>query len=982
MAKTRRVRKQVRAVRKFVDAVRRDPQLARDLVNGLFGREGVPVPPADLGDHTPPAGLAEFAKTAHARRSIEFPRATVMSFVADLSRIPAWLGFHSAWRGDAPGVAYEGLEFGEKVLVMNMPAEIAWTVTEVTESSLGLRGQGPMGVVLALWVSADAVGDSTVLYADAGLAGKPIEGPMAASILRNLGEAMTQSLAALPDAIRAAGPGAVRAARKPVLHIASGKSLPASTPVIVGAGQVVVRKPVAPYRDPSSLAVDAVRKAAADSGVGESLLRSADAVFAVASASWQYRDLAALVGAAVGASPSETVQSSPFGGDGAQLLVNEAAAAIAAGQHDVVLLVGAEAGASMAAAQRDGATPEWPEQDTTVTPTRVVGTDKVANNDAELAVGLGAPIYVYSLLESAVRHRFGGTPAEHTAAIGQLWSRFSKVGATNENAWLPKEFTADEIVVASDDNRMVSTPYTKLLCANLQVDLATGLILTSVGAAQEAGVPQEKWVFVHAGASAHDEWFVSERAELASSPAIRTIGAAALDHVGLTIDRIEHIDLYSCFPSAVQIGAHELGLPVDDPGRPLTVTGGLTFGGGPGNNYGSHGVANLVPLLRENLGAYGLSTSLGWYVTKHALGIYSATPPDAAFTHLTPIVENPPARPVRADYDGPGVVEAYTVPYGRDAAPEAGIVSIVTDKGERVLVRTRQPEILDGLIRGDALGRRVNVVDRREIAFVGTDVAAVPPPPPAPVLVERRGQVMIITLNRPHVRNAVNHAMAIGLERAIDAFEADPKARVAVLTGAGGFFCSGMDLKAAARGEFPMTDKRGPLGITKRPPAKPLIAAVEGPALAGGCELALAADLIVAARDSQFGIPEPKRGLVAAAGGVLRLRERLPRNIAMELALTGDPMQASRLADLGLINRIAEPGTALDAAIDLAERIGVNAPLSLAASKRIIDECPDWTTDDAFDRQSDLASVAIFSDDATEGMAAFAEKRQPVWRGR
>ena len=250
------------------------------------------------------------------------------------------------------------------------------------------------------------------------------------------------------------------------------------------------------------------------------------------------------------------------------------------------------------------------------------------------------------------------------------------------------------------------------------------------------------------------------------------------------------------------------------------------------------------------------------------------------------------------------------------------------------------------------------------------------------VLVDRRGPVTVITINRPERRNAVDLATAELLEQAVDRFEADPDARVAVITGAGGSFSAGMDLKAAAAGEFAMTERGGPLGITSRPLRKPFIAAVEGHALAGGCELALVADLIVAATDSQFGLPEPKRGLVAAAGGVLRLSQRLPRNVAMELALTGNPMSATRMAELGLVNRLAEPGQVLDAALALAEEIIANAPLSVQVSKQIVEQAPDWSVDEAFGRQSDLAMTAILSEDAAEGVAAFAEKREPVWKGR
>ena len=953
-------------------------RIGRDVISGLRARSG----DTDLGDYTPPAGIADFSRHAHASAEVPFAADVVSAYLADLSQIPKWLTMHAGWRGDAPVEATPGVTFTQQARLMGIPADVAWTVVAADDSSIEMRGDGPMGLKMGFWLTTESSAASTTVHFDAGLGGQPIEGPMGSSVVRSLVGAMDESLAKLAAAIAESGPAAgPRVARKPVLHNASGITIAGSTPVLVGVGQVVQRHPGAQLADPSTLAVAALRKAAADAGV-ESILRSADAVYAVASASWQYRDLGALVADAVGAKPSETVQSSTFGGDGGQLTINDAAQTIADGNHDVILLTGAEAGATLAAAQRAGTPTPWPEQGDDISPTRVVGIDKTANNDAEAAVGLGAPIYMYSLFESANRHRLGRGPKEHSVAIGELWSRLSAVAADNPNAWQPTALDAEEIITVSEDNRMVSSPYTKLLCANLQVDMATGLILCSAAAATAAGVPQDKWVFVHAGASAHDEWFASERAELAASPAIRTIGSAALEHAGISIDDVKHIDLYACFPSAVQIGARELGLPSDDPNRPLSVTGGLTFGGGPGNNYGSHAVATIVELLRKDPEAFGLSTSLGWYVTKHAIGIYSATPPKQAYRHLQPIVDGGPSRPVRSGYSGPAVIEAYTVPYDRDGAPQAGIVSLITPKGERVLLRTTQPEILRELIDGDALGLAATVTNATELTIDSSETHELPAPPPAPVLVERRGPITIITLNRPEVRNAVNFAMAKAIERAIDAFEADKTATVAILTGAGGAFSAGMDLKAAARGEVPITEGRGILGLVSKPPLKPLIAAVEGPALAGGCELALAADLIVAASDSRFGIPEPKRGLVAAGGGVMRLRERLPRNIAMELALTGDPMQASRLAELGLINRIAEPGEALTAAIELAEQIAVNAPLSVVASKQIIEESSDWQSADAFERQTQIASVALFSEDASEGVRAFAEKRAPVWRGR
>ncbi|WP_280263683.1 crotonase/enoyl-CoA hydratase family protein [Nocardia wallacei] len=653
----------------------------------------------------------------------------------------------------------------------------------------------------------------------------------------------------------------------------------------------------------------------------------------------------------------------------------------AAGDYEIVLVTGTEAGATQAAAQRAGVQVSWPEQGPGVAPTRTVGVDKPANNPAETAAGLIAPINMYALLESANRHRLGRTPAAHDRAVAELWSRLSAVAAGNEYAWQPQEFSADEIATPTADNRLVSTPYTKLECANLTVDMASGIIVCSAAAAAAAGIPQDRWVFIHAGASGHDEWFTSERTELAASPAIRALGAAALDHAGIGVDQLAHVDLYACFPVAVQIAARELGLPADDPKRPLSVTGGLTFGGGPGNNYGGHAVATLVGRLRAEPDTYGLSTSLGWYVTKHSLGVYSAQPPRTGFRHLRPTIDNPPPRPARDSHEGPAVIEAYTVPYTRDGEPEAAVVSLIAPDGARILLRSKHSDLIEELTGGDLLGLPVTVTGG-QIRVESRERAELPAPPPPPVLVERRGPITIITVNRPEVRNAIDLAAAQGIERALDAFDADPAAQVAILTGAGGYFSAGMDLKAAARGEVPMTEGRGPLGITAKPPRKPLIAAVEGPALAGGCELALSADLVVAASDSSFGIPEVKRGLVAVGGGVLRLAQRLPRALAMELALTGDPITAARAAEIGLVNQLAEPGGALDAALELAQRIAVNAPLSIAASKRIIDESPDWPTGEAFTRQGEVAGGALSSQDAAEGVLAFAQKRAPVWKGR
>ncbi|HTU86296.1 MAG TPA: crotonase/enoyl-CoA hydratase family protein [Solirubrobacteraceae bacterium] len=250
------------------------------------------------------------------------------------------------------------------------------------------------------------------------------------------------------------------------------------------------------------------------------------------------------------------------------------------------------------------------------------------------------------------------------------------------------------------------------------------------------------------------------------------------------------------------------------------------------------------------------------------------------------------------------------------------------------------------------------------------------------VLTERRGRILIITLNRPDQRNAVNAAVAQGVASALDELDADAELWLGVLTGAGKGFCSGMDLKAFRDGQRPWIPGRGFAGIVERASDKPLIAAIEGFAVAGGLEVALACDLIVAAKGARLGIPEVKRSLVAAGGALLRLPRTMPRNVAMELALTGDPIDAERAYDLGLVNRVTEPGQALQAAVELADTIAANGPLALAATKRVMAESVDWPDSEFFARQRDIIDPVFDSDDAREGATAFAERRDPVWKGR
>jgi enoyl-CoA hydratase len=250
------------------------------------------------------------------------------------------------------------------------------------------------------------------------------------------------------------------------------------------------------------------------------------------------------------------------------------------------------------------------------------------------------------------------------------------------------------------------------------------------------------------------------------------------------------------------------------------------------------------------------------------------------------------------------------------------------------------------------------------------------------VLCERQDRVLVITINRPEVRNAVNAAVAEGIGTALEQLDEDPELQVGIITGAGGYFCAGMDLGAFVKGERPWFGDRGFAGIAQRSARKPLIAAIEGFAVAGGMEIALSCDLLVAAKGAKMGIPEAKRSLVAAGGALLRLPRRMPYHVVMELALTGDPLPAERFHELGIVNRLAEPGTALDVALELAAAVAKSAPLAIVASKQIIQEQQDWSLEEMWAKQGEIAGPVMVSEDAKEGSLAFKEKREPVWTGK
>jgi acetyl-CoA C-acetyltransferase len=449
------------------------------------------------------------------------------------------------------------------------------------------------------------------------------------------------------------------------------------TPVLVGVAQILQRTDdLEAAREPLELMVEATERAAVDAGSRE-LLARANGVRVIRGA-WRYADPARVVADRVGCPGAQTAIT-PFGGNFVQTTINRTCLEIQSGALDVAIVTGAECGRSSARARKGGHELRWSEAPGT--PDVLIGEDGPMVHDAERARDIVRPIQIYPMFDNALRAERGESIEQHRQRIGELWAGFSEVASGNPSAWIRERKSADEIVNPGPGNRAVSFPYPMLMNSNSRVDMGAALILTSEETARALGVPREKWVYPHAGTDAHDHYFVSERENLHSSPAIRLAGRRCLELAGVEAGDLSYRDVYSCFPSAVQVAAEEIGL---DPAQPLTVTGGLTFGGGPLNNYVMHGVARMVEVLRDDPGAKGLCTANGGYLTKHAFCVYSTEPPTEPFRHadLQAEVDALPKRDAVVDATGEVTVETYTVMYEGDE-PAVGHAACLLPDGRR-----------------------------------------------------------------------------------------------------------------------------------------------------------------------------------------------------------------------------------------------------------------------------------------------------------
>jgi acetyl-CoA C-acetyltransferase len=474
------------------------------------------------------------------------------------------------------------------------------------------------------------------------------------------------------------------------------------TPVLVGYGQVN-QHDENPAVEPVDLMVAAAR-AAADPRV----LEAVESVQVVSLLSWRYRDPGLLVAQRIRAAGAAT-RYTGVGGNVPQSLVNQACLDIQAGRTDVVLITGAETWRTRARVRAGGARPDWTRQDEDVPLAAGADEGVPLAGPADLRINLDRPAYVYPMFEQALRIASGESSDDHRRRIGELWSQFSAVAATNSHAWSREPVSGDEIWQPGAGNRMISWPYTKLMNSNNMVDQGAALVLTSVEKATYLQIPTDTWVFPYAGTDAHDTYAISERAEFHSSPAIRIAGRRALELADAHIDDVELIDLYSCFPSAVQVAANELGLPLGDADRPLTVTGGLTFAGGPWNNYVTHSIATMAERLVANPGRRGLISANGGYLTKHSFGVYGTEPPSHEFRweDVQAAVDREPTRAAVIEWSGVGTVESWTTPFSRDGIPEKAFLAVRTPEDARALAVI--PKDVEATVAEDIAGAKVRV---------------------------------------------------------------------------------------------------------------------------------------------------------------------------------------------------------------------------------------------------------------------------------
>ncbi|EUA38505.1 enoyl-CoA hydratase/isomerase family protein [Mycobacterium avium subsp. avium 2285 (R)] len=702
------------------------------------------------------------------------------------------------------------------------------------------------------------------------------------------------------------------------------------------------------------------------------------------------------MGNRVGATPARAILE-VGGGQSPQHLVTEMCRTIAEGHSKAALVFGAEAISTVRHLAGSDNAPNFTEHvdgDLEDRGYELRGLVSMEQSNHGLT---DAPSQ-YALFENARRTRLKLGREEYAEEMGRLFEPFTAVAAANPHSAAPTRRSAAELVTPTERNRPIADPYTRYIVARDQVNQSAAVLVMALETARELGISQDRMVFLHGHADLRERDLM-DREDLSRSPAAVMAARHALDVAGVTADDVASFDLYSCFPIAVFNVADGLGLEPDDP-RGLTVTGGLPFFGGAGNNYSMHAIAETVRRCRDHRGDIGFVGANGGVLSKYSAGVYSTEPSpwredDSA--ELQDEINSWPSVPVNGRPEGWASVETWTVKYAKSGKRTAVVIGRLERTGERFLAMGLEDddEILDLLtgenpagervyVRAFATGNRVTTSRRRMDSLR---------PRRTPgfrdsyefVQVERDGHLLVVTINRPESRNALHPPAHEELDEIFDAYIADPGLWVAILTGAGtAAFCAGNDLIYTGTGKPVYIPLSGFAGLTsRRRLPKPIIAAVNGYAMGGGLETALACHLIVADENAKLALSEVQVGLVAGAGGAVRLPRQLPVKVATEMLLTGRRMGAEEAEQRGLVNRVAPAGQAVAVARELAAEIIAASPTSVRITLEVMGATAGIAdTAEALAHRAPGLDELMTTEDATEGLKAFAAKRPPRWVNR
>jgi acetyl-CoA C-acetyltransferase len=787
-------------------------------------------------------------------------------------------------------------------------------------------------------------------------------------------------------------------------------SIENNTPILVGVGQITETVPddLTQASSHAGLAAQAAQLALQDA-LGDSLAEHIDTVVGVRTFADSTPTYACPFGGSnnfprsvaqrIGADPKRAVYEI-VGGQSPQKLVGEFFEELHQGKCEMVLLAGGEVMANIKVASKQKIKLDWNENIDGQLEDRGMTDGEHLITRLEFEHKLMQPIQFYGLMEQARRGDKQQDLASYSKDMGECFAKLSQVAASNPLSVNQTSYDSQSLITPADDNKMLTSPYTKHLVAKDGVNQAAALLLTTVGKAKQLGIDEKQWVYLHGYADTKERVLLS-RDKIGHSKAMEQALLGTLEAAGKSSADLAHMDIYSCFPIVVNEAKDILNIANDDP-RPLTQTGGLAFFGGPGNNYTMHGIAALAETLRSDPGSFGLAYGNGGWMSKHSAGIYSTAAPAGSWQacdsgKLQAIVNADPKPEVDYKPQGEATLEAYTVNYFQGKPLNSVVIGRLMHNQKRFYASNPffDQETLNQTLEGDVLGKTIYVQADPKGNRYAYSQAQVETFEPEVIdnfqdsyefcQVERNGPVLTVTINRPEARNALHPPANQELENIFNAYEKDKSLWVAIITGAEDkSFSAGNDLKYMGSGQEMWIPNSGFAGLTSRVNrTKPVIAAVNGLALGGGLEIAMACDLIVAADHAKFGLPEVKVGLFAGAGGVQRLSRQIGIKNAMEMMLTGEPIDGDKALSLGLINYLVPADQVMSKAQALATLITQVSPMSVRSSMQLLNETSQFaSTDEAVTYPHTVFDNLLNSEDFFEGSAAFAQKRAPRWSGR